>query len=284
MNRALICACVAAVLASGCGVAAVGQKASLEKRAGHTTHVRLPYEVHITPTTMQAENTSIETGGDTWSARGYDLKTLIAQVYDVDVRRIELPDNGMADSRYDMTVWLPVEVDADVMQRLLEDALEKKFKVSIRPESRAMDVYVLSAPNGAGAGLHPHTFAAEEAGLRKLVADDSASQAGEMGGDSAGRITYMGKDCSGVSSGGITVEGGTLADFRRTLEPDLDRVLLDETNLDGSYDFRIANYANKDELFKLLQDQLGLVVTKEQRSVTVLSVRSTDPRTMQAQL
>ena len=152
-----------------------------------------------------------------------------------------------------------------------------------------MDVYVLSAPNGPGTGLHPHTFTTENAGLQKLVADDAESQAageeiGDASGGGAGRITYMGKDCSGVSSGGITVEGGTLADFRRTLEPDLDRVLLDETNLDGSYDFRIANYANTDELFKLLQDQLGLVVTKEQRSVTVLSVRSTDPRTMQAQL
>jgi uncharacterized protein (TIGR03435 family) len=84
----------------------------------------------------------------------------------------------------------------------------------------------------------------------------------------------MGKDCSGVSSGGISVSGGTMSEFRRTLEPDLDRVLLDETHLAGSYDFKIGNYGNQDELFKLLHDQLGLEVTRAERNVTVVAVRS----------
>jgi uncharacterized protein (TIGR03435 family) len=83
----------------------------------------------------------------------------------------------------------------------------------------------------------------------------------------------MGKDCSGVNSGGITVEGGTIAEFRRTLEPDLDRVLVDETKLHGSYDFKIGMYANQTQLFELMRVGLGLVVTPEQRKVTVLAVR-----------
>jgi hypothetical protein len=50
-------------------------------------------------------------------------------------------------------------------------------------------------------------------------------------------------------------------------------VLLDETHLSGIYDFKIGMYVNQDQLFQLLQAQLGLVVTPEQRSVTVLTVR-----------
>ena len=78
-----------------------------------------------------------------------------------------------------------------------------------------MDVYVLSAPEGPGSGLKRHMFA-RHAGLKKLVAG------GDDSNDEDGRITYMGRDCSGVNLGGITVEGGTIADFRRTLEPELD--------------------------------------------------------------
>jgi len=39
-------------------------------------------EVRIAPTAMRTGSTSIEIGSDHWSARGYDLKSLIAQIYD----------------------------------------------------------------------------------------------------------------------------------------------------------------------------------------------------------
>ena len=42
----------------------------------------------------------------------------------------------------------------------------------------------------------------------------------------------------------------------------------------SSYDFKIGNYGNQDELFKLLHDQLGLEVTRAERNVTVVAVRS----------
>ena len=83
----------------------------------------------------------------------------------------------------------------------------------------------------------------------------------------------MGRACSGVTSGGITVEGGSITEFRQTLEPDLDRVLLDETNLHGSFDFKIGTYASQTQLFQMMQNGLGLVVTPAQRQVTVLTAR-----------
>jgi uncharacterized protein (TIGR03435 family) len=227
-------------------------------------------QVRITPTTMSAGSTSIDIAGDHWTARGYSLKSLISQIYNVDERRVEIADDGASDDRWDVTLQLPQEVDEDQMQYMLENALETKFRLALKPETRSLDVYVLSAPNGAGPQLHRH------GGLAKLI----SSQAGS---DDAGQITYFGKDCSGVSSGGIAASAGTIGEFRRTLEPDLDRLLVDETHLNGTYDFKIGNYANQQELFKLMHDQLGIAVTATQRQVTVLTVKpAADDRELRA--
>lgn len=273
MKRALISACVSFGLMFGITTASMAQGSISNRpiaKSFRADQTRLPYEVHITPTTMKPDSTAIETGGDSWIARGFDLKTLIAQIYDIDVRRIDFPDNGTANARYDVTLALPVEVSQDVMQQILEEALESKFTLTIRPQSRPMDVYVLSAPNGPGRVMHAHSFAAQAAALKSLVAQDSGAEPA----DDLGRITFTGKDCTGgTSSAGISVTAGTMSDFRRTLEPDLDRVLLDETHLTGSYDFQVGTYGNQDQLFKLLHEQLGILVTPARRDVTVLTVR-----------
>jgi uncharacterized protein (TIGR03435 family) len=272
MKRAPISAYLGFALVYGLATGAAAQNSSSHqpgRQAVRADHSALPYEVHIAATTLKAGSTSIAIGSDSWSARGYDLRTLIAQVYNVDVRRIDLPEGFAADARYDVSLDLATDVSPETMQQVLEDAIEKKFSVTIQLESRPMEVYVLTAPNGPGAAMHRHSFAVQ-GGLKSLVSQGDEAEAG----DDLQRITYMGKDCSGVSSGGISVSGGTMSEFRRTLEPDLDRVLLDETHLAGSYDFKIGNYGNQDELFKLLHDQLGLEVTRAERNVTVVAVRS----------
>ena len=60
--------------------------------------------------------------------------------------------------------------------------------------------------------------------------------------------------------------------FARQLEPDLDRLLIDETHLPGGYDFTVGGYANEQSLFKVLHDELGLVVTPARRNVSMVVV------------
>jgi uncharacterized protein (TIGR03435 family) len=221
---------------------------------------------------MAAGSTSMEIGEDRWSARGFDLKTLIAQIYDVDVRRVDFPDDAAATPRYDVTLDLTDEDTQESIQHRLQTALEKRFGLAIAAQSRAMDVYVLTAPNGAGPALRLHRASVQPSGnpllkLTSLEGSDSAA-------DDPQQITYVGKDCSGVAAGGIAATAASLAEFRRTLEPDLDRLLIDDTHLAGSYDFKIGNYSNQQELFQLLRDQLGLVVSPARRMVTVLTVQA----------
>jgi uncharacterized protein (TIGR03435 family) len=251
MKRAPITACIGLVLATGFAMNVTAQtKLNSLRRQVKAEQGTSDSQVRITPTVMPPGGTSIETSGDRWEARGYDLKSLISEVYETEAKRIDVPDNFNGAARYDVMLVLPHEVDADQMQLMLKDALEKKFGVRITPETRAMEVYVMSAPAGPGSALHPHN-----------------------GADDAGQITYSGRDCPGISAHGIQASATVLSDFGRALEADLDGVVVDETRLAGSYDFKIANYSNTDELLKMLHDELGLVVKPLERKVTVLKVR-----------
>jgi uncharacterized protein (TIGR03435 family) len=54
----------------------------------------------------------------------------------------------------------------------------------------------------------------------------------------------------------------------------LDRPVIDETNLDGLYDFNVRTQAENGERFlHALCDQLGLAATPARRNVTMLVVR-----------
>jgi uncharacterized protein (TIGR03435 family) len=209
--------------------------------------------VRIAPTTLPPDNTSMDIASDRWSARGYDLRSLIAEIYHVDSRRIDLPDSADEGARYDVSLALPKDASDEAIDQTLQQALQKRFKLSITPQSRAMEVYVITAPHGAGPALHPHRAAAR---------DEEPQQ-----------ITVEGRICPGIFTGGISAVAGTISEFGRTVEPYFDRVLVDEANLAGSYDFHVGEFNSKEEFFQLLRDQLGLVVVPARRNVVVLSVR-----------
>ena len=286
MKRATISVCLGVALAYALAAGAQGQSSSSHvpvRRPVAPDHVSLQYDVKIVPSTMKGSSSSIEVGADSWVGRGFDLKSLIAQIYDIDARRVDLPVEESANARYDVTLTSSREVSADAMQRLLEDALEKKFGVRITPESRSLEVYVLTAPNGPGAALHRHVGSQGSLGGKAAAAllDSGDGSAQESGVEE--QITIMERNCSGVpSGGGIVATAGRLPDLGRTLEQDLDRPLVDETHLTGSYDFKVGSYDNKESLFKLLREQLGVVVSPGQRSVTVLAVRPAGGQSLQA--
>jgi uncharacterized protein (TIGR03435 family) len=211
-----------------------------------------PDAVRIVPTTQPADRTSIDIDNDRWSVRGYDLRSLIAEIYHVDPRRIDLPDAADAEARYDVSLALPGDVSDEAIDQTLQQALQKRFKLNITPQSRPMEVYVITAPHGPGPALHPHSAGAAEAQQQIMI---------------------EGRMCPGIFSGGISAIAGTVSELRRTLEPYLDRLVVDEANLAGRYDFHVGEFNSKEEFFQLLRDQLGLVVVPTRRNVLVLTVR-----------
>lgn len=66
----------------------------------------------------------------------------------------------------------------------------------------------------------------------------------------------------------------TVAQVCEMLEATLDRRVIDETNLDGTYDLDIRTQAESGEQFlHALCDRLGLAATRARRNVTMLVVR-----------
>jgi uncharacterized protein (TIGR03435 family) len=257
--------CLSLTLAFGLATLAPAQNGPPHPPARPAAQAAAPYQLQLEPTKMQDGSVSIAIEGDSWIARGFDLRSLFAQIYDFDPRRVDFTDHNLADTRYDITLTTPTEMDEDALQRLVVGALEKKLGMSIVPESRALDVYVLTAPGGPSAAMHPHT--APPAGETTLAPLDA--------GDGTEQFTFEARHCTGkASSKGITASGGTMREFGRQLEQDLDRLLIDETHLTAGYDFTVAGYANQEALFKVLHDQLGLVVTPARRNVDVLVVRA----------
>ena len=81
--------------------------------------------------------TCAASGLDYWSARGFDLKSLIAQVYDLDVSRVDFPDVDATRRRYDVAVVLPRKENEAEMKRLVQEAFQAQFKLSITPREPA---------------------------------------------------------------------------------------------------------------------------------------------------
>ncbi len=72
----------------------------------------------------------------------------------------------------------------------------------------------------------------------------------------------------------ISAISSSMDDFRRALEDGLHRPVIDETGLDGYYDFKLAGETHStDEFLSMLHEQLGLVVTSARRSIAMIDVR-----------
>jgi uncharacterized protein (TIGR03435 family) len=235
-----------------------------------------PVEVRITPSRAAEKHTSEEAGEESWSESGVELRTLLAQMYGVEPGRVEFADvtlGAMGDRRYDVELRLPEEESDAAIEARIEKAIEKKFHVAMAVESRPMDVDVVTAPNGAGAELKPDKTGGGAIDSQVML-EDTAMGSGTPDKAEIARLIAARQAASGVSLTGIEMTAGTIADFCRTLERAVDRPVVDETGLTGRYDLDVKGYANRDELFAMLRERFGLVVTPARREVKFLVVRA----------
>ncbi len=75
---------------------------------------------------------------------------------------------------------------------------------------------------------------------------------------------------SAVSAGNTTAD-----EFGKFLERGLERPVVDETGLEGVYDFEVHGPAkNTSEFFQMLRDQTGIVLTPTTRNIEFVTLRS----------
>jgi uncharacterized protein (TIGR03435 family) len=123
-----------------------------------------------------------------------------------------------------------------------------------------MDVYVVTSADRKPPAAKPQDFGV---GGSSSSWFESAAPDGTPEGSN-----HTGHGIHAVS--GISLEG-TVDEFCKTLERDLDRPVVNETNLKGRFAFRVkVPDDGKTNFLDALRDQLGLTVTTEQRNVDIL--------------
>jgi uncharacterized protein (TIGR03435 family) len=252
-------------------------------------------EVTIKPTERRPhEGVSARRASDYWVLEGIPLKDMLSRLHDIQKERIELPPSLDDDRGYDFLLVLPQRESRETMDRLMREGVEKYFRIRVAAEVRDMDVYVLTAPNGAITATRTSLDEPGSFGWMDIQTPASApdnfigfsdppwrrdeneapteDQLSKMAGE------FLKSLAGGWKRGTASIRGmsatSTVAQLCEMLEATLDRPVIDETNLDGTYDLNIRTQAESGEQFlHAVCDRLGLAATPARRNVTMLVVR-----------
>lgn len=221
------------------------------------------YTVHVS--VAQSEERGNFSSDDYWALKGYSLKEVVGEVYDVNSIRLHLPASLDNDKRYDFALALPKKESREKMKERMRQGLQDHFHMTATRENRLVDVYVVSVlPDRRPPALEatPDGMGGRSSGI-------------EFGSVDGAEEMQEAKPQSVSSIRGVAMEG-TADEFCHLLETVLDRPVVNETNLEGGFKLRVKSSEGQENDFQeLLRDQLGLVITPAQRNVEMLVF---DPR------
>ena len=225
--------------------------------------------LHVSPSKREAGGGNFG-GDDFWSRQGYTLKEVIGEIYDANSIRIALPPALDDGKRYDFALVLPQRADRETMRKLARQGIEDYFNISVTRERRIVDVYVVTTVNGK-----PPAARVEEwgGGIGAFV---GATDISFVEGRSADEIPTLPLKVRLDSFRSFSIRGATMTEFCHALESDLDRPVLDETELTGKFDFDLKGESlegeqSKNDFAQRLRDQLHLAITPAQRNVETLA-------------
>lgn len=214
--------------------------------------------LHVSPTKDETGSGEFR-ADDFWNLQGFTLMRFIAKAYDLNPIRIVLPASLKTNKRYDFAFVAPEHQTREEMQQHIQQGIQDYFHLSATHEDRLMDVYVMTAPNG------------------KPPAHPEPNNPGSVGGASWGSAGNIDENGGMVWPAGINAVrsidliNGTIDDFCQMLEQGLDHPLINETHLDGKFDFQVrADEGQQNNFTERLRTQLNLVVTPAQRDVEML--------------
>jgi uncharacterized protein (TIGR03435 family) len=180
----------------------------------------------------------------------------------------------------------PGEEDEAAIKRQVRAGIEKYFHVTIAPEIRSVEVYILTAAEGKTPPRKSEddTFGGSFGSTwrRFKVPDefklpegaDRTRKAVEEANRRFVESPEFRQAMAMAQLTGMTALSSSMDDFCRALEEGLHSPVLDETGLTGLYDFSVQGDAQETgEFLNLLRNQLGLVLTSTERSIEMTIVR-----------
>lgn len=239
-----------------------------EPVAGGQLFIPPSYELRVSRSTHTG--TTSNRGPRHCILEGFTLRRAIAQIYGVPLTRIDaLPD---LDPRgpYDLYLILPEEKqDPRGIDVVMRDALTRHFGLAIASETRTVETWVLSAPDGArrlvqeseddGGGLGAVSF-------ETLEADDISVYDVNW---TTTRLEGSGEKTRLDVSGSLSMDA-----LSTMLESTFGVPVIDETHLTGTYTIDIHSAPGTVAAFPdVLHAATGLVLTPSPRAVSFLVVR-----------
>lgn len=234
----------------------------------HRPDLSPSYTLHVSP--AKGEGGGNFGGADFWSFQDFELKDLIAELYDINPVRIHLPTQLDDGKCYDFAIVLPEPESKENIYNRIRHGIEEHFRVTATHEERLLDVYVVTAPNGRPPAAK--TRLDDELDLSWHRASSVEFQVSRVAGG-PDEFADVPKAVSIDDIRGISLVG-TMDEFCRTLERQLDRPVVNGTNLDGEFAFRVEASAGIDNDFlERLRVQLDLSVTPAQRRVQIVVLK-----------
>jgi uncharacterized protein (TIGR03435 family) len=219
------------------------------------------FTLHVSPS--QGEDRGNFSGDDFRALRGYTLEEAITDVYAVNPIRVSLPASLDNNKRYDFSMVLPERENWESMKARLRQGIQDYFHLTARRENRLMETYVVATvPGRKPSSANPETD--EEMG---------SARSSSVGFQTAGGLDQVmdGMKPQRISAIRSVSIDGTADEFCHMLEGQLDRPVVNETNLEGEFEFRVeATEGAANDFLERLRDQLGIVITPEQRNIETL--------------
>ena len=206
---------------------------------------------------------SVESSGDRFTAFDIGLGPLVLMAYDLNVRQISGLDHAFGD-RYDIVAKAEHRVRSAELRQMLQSLLADRFKLQVHWETREVPVYSLTVAKGGPKLRHSEQPVDD---ILRVRTPDGAG----------GRETPS----------GISYTNESMADFAWALSRMAgigDRQVVDNTGLDGHYDFTLTFDRNPvppagtdasarlPDILSALKEQLGLKLESGRAPVRFLVI------------
>jgi len=224
--------------------------------------------IRLNKTGIRGGSMDFPKGGERFTATNMPFGALVLVAYNITVRQLSGPAEFLSE-KYDIAAKAEHAVSPDEMLRMLQALLADRFKLVVRYETKEVPIYALTTGKG-GPKLH-HSDPSE----RAAAAPRTPSRA-------------VGTE----SRSGYIFKNESMSDFAWALSRMArigDRVVVDNTGLEGNYDFDLtfgrdnASSAGADgrepatrledpSIFSALREQLGLKLVSKKAPVEFLII------------
>lgn len=184
----------------------------------------------------------------TLTLQNVSLKFCIQQAFSLQEYQISGP-GWIRNARFDITATIAPGTSVTGVWEALRTLLLERWELSVDRDKKEMVVYELAA-NGDGPKLKPG-----------------------KGGGSDMKFHPENRVRRTNASGKVRMENSSIAEFAANLSRTTNRPVLDTTGIEGKFDFQLE-YANRREISRALEQQLGLKLQPGKKPVDILIVRS----------